>query len=533
MNEPLTSKTHTLQDWVSATPEREQAFAEEGLITLVAEEIYALLEKQGLSKADLAEKLGCSKANVTGLLSGSRNMSCRTLAHIAHVLGHDVCVTLRSRTEPTDLGWKVHFDALSKVHDDVQTELEQWKQRAEAAEARLADEPETALDDHSELLKKLPNVHPDLVAELEKLSKWALVRRVLIQADWLGSYSKCLDGLDLRVGVDGCWNPRDIRAAVEKLRAAEPPSAWQPIETAPHDREVLFWVVPLSADETYRDTSGNPITSGEKPRMMFCRFGRWSSLSKAIYWADVPGSPTVTKSEEPEPEHVCDGGWACHFHDVKKAADEPDARCITTPDGGCVSSDCMHTDTPTNRAQARLDAARIVDAMSAAEARSALIDAITRASVPPAASRFNAGDRVEWTNRLKERCMGVIFEVHTKEPSYVVKVTEHMFVVLMESELRPAVTKDAPRLCPHGMPLEENICGPCSQGRPNRRADETSAPPIDLLAELKGRLDVPNGYFCLGRVDRFECRNCGRHYDEHTPTDGAPRCPTVSESAGE
>src|SRR5690606_14560718 len=87
-----------------------------------------------------------------------------------------------------------------------------------------AVEPETALDDHSELLKKLPNVHPDLVAELEKLSKWALVRRVLIQADWLGSYSKCLDGLELRVGVDGCWNPRDIRAAVEKLRAAEPPS---------------------------------------------------------------------------------------------------------------------------------------------------------------------------------------------------------------------------------------------------------------------------------------------------------------------
>src|SRR4051812_12214021 len=24
--------------------------------------------------------------------------------------------------------------------------------------------------------------------------------------------------------------------------------------------------------------------------------------------------------------------------------------------------------------------------------------------------------------------------------------------------------------CPHGMPLAENICGPCSHGRPNRRA---------------------------------------------------------------
>lgn len=29
--------------------------------------------------------------------------------------------------------------------------------------------------------------------------------------------------------------------------------------------------------------------------------------------------------------------------------------------------------------------------------------------------------------------------------------------------------------CPHGMPLAENICGPCSQGRPNRAPVETSA----------------------------------------------------------
>jgi hypothetical protein len=24
--------------------------------------------------------------------------------------------------------------------------------------------------------------------------------------------------------------------------------------------------------------------------------------------------------------------------------------------------------------------------------------------------------------------------------------------------------------CPHGMPLAENVCGPCSQGRPNRKS---------------------------------------------------------------
>lgn len=31
-------------------------------------------------------------------------------------------------------------------------------------------------------------------------------------------------------------------------------------------------------------------------------------------------------------------------------------------------------------------------------------------------------------------------------------------------------------LCPHGMPLAENICGPCSQGRANRPAAKATAP---------------------------------------------------------
>jgi hypothetical protein len=104
--------------------------------------------------------------------------------------------------------------------------MQQWhaeRMWAIITELNSSPEPEPALDDHSELMKKLPNVRPELLAEITKQSRWALERRVLIQADWLGSYSKCLDGFGLRYGVDGCWNPRDIREAVEKLRAAPPP----------------------------------------------------------------------------------------------------------------------------------------------------------------------------------------------------------------------------------------------------------------------------------------------------------------------
>ena len=30
---------------------------------------------------------------------------------------------------------------------------------------------------------------------------------------------------------------------------------------------------------------------------------------------------------------------------------------------------------------------------------------------------------------------------------------------------------EASAVCPHGMPLAENVCGPCSQGRPNTPAE--------------------------------------------------------------
>jgi hypothetical protein len=72
--------------------------------------------------------------------------------------------------------------------------------------------------DHSELLKKTPHVNTEFVAEVQQLSRQELERRVLIQKDWLGHYSRCLDGLGIKnIGVESCWNPRDIRRAFESL----------------------------------------------------------------------------------------------------------------------------------------------------------------------------------------------------------------------------------------------------------------------------------------------------------------------------
>jgi hypothetical protein len=62
---------------------------------------------------------------------------------------------------------------------------------------------------------------------------------------------------------------------------------WQPIATAPIDREVWFWVVPKTADETYIDTSGEPILSWATPHLFRGRRGTWGSLLKATHWQDI------------------------------------------------------------------------------------------------------------------------------------------------------------------------------------------------------------------------------------------------------
>lgn len=46
---------------------------------------------------------------------------------------------------------------------------------------------------------------------------------------------------------------------------------------------------------------------------------------------------------------------------------------------------------------------------------------------------------------------------------------EHALKILSNQvELEQKRKRLAETLCPHGMPLADNICGPCSEGRPNR-----------------------------------------------------------------
>lgn len=79
---------------------------------------------------------------------------------------------------------------------------------------------------------------------------------------------------------------RDLLAALE----AQTPQ-WQPIETAPREEEVFFWIVPKTAEESYTDTSGRSICSTAPPYLHRGKWKTWNSLSKATHWMPLPARP--------------------------------------------------------------------------------------------------------------------------------------------------------------------------------------------------------------------------------------------------
>lgn len=94
-----------LTDWVDSSPERQRLFAEEQLIASASEEIWAAMETARVNKAGLAQLLGKSKAHVTQLLNGSRNMTLRTLAGIAHTLGVTARISFQENDHNDDGKW--------------------------------------------------------------------------------------------------------------------------------------------------------------------------------------------------------------------------------------------------------------------------------------------------------------------------------------------------------------------------------------------------------------------------------------------
>ena len=64
--------------------------------------IQALMDSQGVTKAELARRVGKSRAYVTQSLSGDRNMTLRTFAGFADALDADAVLDARPRERSLD-----------------------------------------------------------------------------------------------------------------------------------------------------------------------------------------------------------------------------------------------------------------------------------------------------------------------------------------------------------------------------------------------------------------------------------------------
>jgi antitoxin component HigA of HigAB toxin-antitoxin module len=69
---------------------RHRIFEQESLAIEATELICTLMKERKMQKSDLAQRIGKSKAYVTQVLSGSRNMTLHTFADLAFALGHKV-----------------------------------------------------------------------------------------------------------------------------------------------------------------------------------------------------------------------------------------------------------------------------------------------------------------------------------------------------------------------------------------------------------------------------------------------------------
>jgi transcriptional regulator with XRE-family HTH domain len=83
------------KNWLQEKIEKfadDPAFLTEMQILKFTEAVVRNMERNAVPRAELARKLGVSKAMVTKLLSGNPNMTMRTMVTVAHVLGCELDV---------------------------------------------------------------------------------------------------------------------------------------------------------------------------------------------------------------------------------------------------------------------------------------------------------------------------------------------------------------------------------------------------------------------------------------------------------
>jgi transcriptional regulator with XRE-family HTH domain len=85
----------TINERVSQSPERMKHFQSVRLEMEITELVCELMDKQGVSRAELATRMGTSAPYVTKLLRGQTNMTLKTISDLFFALGRSVRIVER------------------------------------------------------------------------------------------------------------------------------------------------------------------------------------------------------------------------------------------------------------------------------------------------------------------------------------------------------------------------------------------------------------------------------------------------------
>lgn len=100
-----------MNDWFRENEESRRVLAEERLVIAATELACEGLERRGVSRSWLADRLGVNLSEVSQRLSGRRNLTLRSLAAMLHELGFSL--ELRLQEEQATRGANVYHAARS------------------------------------------------------------------------------------------------------------------------------------------------------------------------------------------------------------------------------------------------------------------------------------------------------------------------------------------------------------------------------------------------------------------------------------
>lgn len=116
----------TLYEREIQDPEMARLLAQEELIEEATELVAKTMKQRGVAKTELARRVGTSKANVTQLLAGSRNMTLRTFADLMYAMAEKVVLTSTCAVEGKSekiICWAVKSPRSIVAHTWEETEL--------------------------------------------------------------------------------------------------------------------------------------------------------------------------------------------------------------------------------------------------------------------------------------------------------------------------------------------------------------------------------------------------------------------------